>query len=228
MLAIEQDRPGAVLISMPRSASGFLTHGLSHAARVPVLRITVGEGLYSVPVPRWVRQVARGSATTHEHIAPAAINLAALREGGLRDAWIQVRDPRDAAFSSLVMEGPIGFEPSPAFQGEQGFLSLSTTLATWIDGWMTAAQDPACGFKIHFLRFEEVTSDLPSAIRRILAERCTPEIAERAQGYLGRRVPINFRKGTGQEWRSRFSPDACEQAWEAIPPKVRSFLDLER
>ena len=222
--SLANNSAGLIVVSLPRSASALLTGALSHALGVPILRLSLGEGLRSVVVPRWARQVCRGGATTHEHIAASPENLAALRDAGLKRLWLQVRDPRDAAFSTLLMNRPVG-EGNPGKLDPDRFLRLVARYAQWLDGWFVTEQNGELDVRV--VTFEEVTHRFMSTLRRMLDGHYTSQVDERAQRYIGSARSTNFRRGVGQEWVARFPAETCQRAWDTIPERVRDRIGLK-
>src|SRR5690606_36898888 len=56
--ALDAGKPGTILISLPKSASAFLSQNIVRAFDVPLVKIAAGEGLNALAVPKWAAQVA--------------------------------------------------------------------------------------------------------------------------------------------------------------------------
>jgi hypothetical protein len=217
-IAIEKGRPGALIVSLPRSASASLVNSIAATFAVPLLTVCIGEGLRSMVVSRWAVQVARGGAVTHEHFRAVPQNLAALRDAGVRVLWVQVRDPRDAAFSLARMREDYArfFPPEPDHASDDSFVRDCQQLANWINEWIDARDRH--DINVQFVFFSKVTNDLEGTMAKMFPKSEPSTLAPRK---------INFRLGTGGEWRMR-STASQQRAWGVIPANVKTLLQLER
>ena len=59
--------PGIVISSMPKSASEFLSSTLAETLQAPSMRVTVGDPVVGTVLGKWVREIVRGGAVTHDH-----------------------------------------------------------------------------------------------------------------------------------------------------------------
>lgn len=211
-LAVAKGRPGAAIVSLVRSASASLTNTIASSFEIPIFKMSVGNAMQSVVVPGWAAQLARGGAVTHEHFRAIPINLEALRKAGVRALWVQVRDPRDAAFSLVQMRAaqPLVRQPSSA-----AFVDDCRTLANWIDEWIAAREKS--GIDISFITFANVCGDLARTMTRIFR-------GQQPNRFITQTV--NFRHGTGGEWRA-LDAVSRQRAWDAIPAGVKNLLGLE-
>jgi hypothetical protein len=217
-IAIEKGRPGALIVSLPRSASASLVNSIVATFDVQLLSVCIGEGLRSMVVSRWAAQVTRGGAVTHEHFRAVPQNLAALRDAGVRILWVQVRDPRDAAFSLARMREDYArfFPPEPDHASDDSFVWDCRQLANWINEWIDARE--RLGINVQFVSFSEATNDLEGTMAKMFPENKPSRLAPRK---------LNFRLGTGGEWRMR-STASHQRAWDVIPANVKTLLQLEK
>ena len=217
-IAIEKGRPGALIVSLPRSASASLVNSIAATFAVPLLTVCIGEGLRSMVVSRWAAQVARGGAVTHEHFRAVPQNLAALRDAGVRILWVQVRDPRDAAFSLARMREDYArfFPPAPNHASDDSFVRDCQQLANWINEWIDARDRH--DVNVQFVFFSEATNDLAGTMAKMFPESAPSRLAPHK---------ANFRLGTGGEWRMH-STASQQRAWDVIPADVKTLLKLER
>lgn len=236
-------QPGLLINSLPKSASAFLSHTLTELLEVPILRVSLGNGLGRLVVDQWAREVVDGGAVTHEHFPAHRANIAALERAGIETIWIQVRDPRDCAYShwKMVQGWPNNSKQLLAQQIEDSgyqetedihFLSTSVALSKWLSDWLDAAADTKVKFEIEFISFDEVTGDLPGVLRRMLGTAYTEEVNESAHELLsqqesGRLQPSNFRTGAGQEWRQKFSPKLKNEVFDRLHDNTKEFLNLD-
>lgn len=239
-LALERNAPGAVIVSLWKSASAHLTSMISKVYDVPVTRVSVGEGIHSLVVPDWLRQVRRGGAVTHEHFY-GCLNLSQLAASGLTEVFVQVRDPRDVAYSVARMTedwhakgvepATLDFSDDEATRGRQ-FVHDTKIAADWIADWMLVPKrSKDLGLIVTFLHYEDVVSDLPRTFERIFRDRfdepSRARLAELISPAAGQVRGKNFRSGIGGEWRSVFSEATQKAANEAIPLDVQKLLSLE-
>ena len=228
-IAIQKGCPSVLIVSLMKSASALLTIAISQTFDVPVLRVSLGEGMQSVIVRKWAEQFARGGATTHEHFQAIDLNLNTLKDAGIREMWVQIRDPRDAAYSARKMEESwvlprrVAPQAETNLNREEQFIATCLMLSQWIDGWVTASQTHDRQIEIKFITFREVTSDLAGAIRKIFAH--CPGAADRAIDQWTGTGP-NFRRGISGEWRDHYSSGVRAAVWSKITSNVRSVLDL--
>jgi hypothetical protein len=217
-IAIEKGTPGALIVSLPRSASASLVNSIAATFAVPLLTVCIGEGLRSMVVRRWAAQVARGGAVTHEHFRAVPQNLAALRDAGVHILWVQVRDPRDAAFSLARMREDYEriFPPEPDHASDDSFVRDCQLLANWINEWIDARDRH--NINVEFVFFSEATNDFEGTLAKMFPESVPSRLAPHK---------TNFRLGTGGEWRMR-STASQQRAWAVIPADVKTLLKLER
>jgi hypothetical protein len=236
-LGIERGKPGAVIVSLPKSASSLLSTMISSTLEIPILNMTLGQGPHSVVVKRWADQVARGAATTHEHFPAEKINVDTLRQSNIGTIWLQVRDPRDVAYSLLRMgkealERDVMTQMSPFAEEPEQFALICQSTAGWVEDWLAVSEANLPDLKINLITYAEVIGDTPGVIRRIFGERLPDDAAKRLQSFSEGRTPIpagpNFRKGVGGEWRSKFDARTRDLIWSQTPKSVRSALQLER
>ena len=220
-LAIERQVPNVAIVSLTKSASSFVSANIAKALDVPVLKMSVGQGYRSVVCKRWASQVAKGGAVTHEHFSAAPENIKALLESGTQKLFIQIRDPRDAAFSLIAMhkqfKDTITFAARPTADVTRAdtYILLTTQLATWIEEWIHVQGTGI--FPVEFITYNEVVSDFPSVFTR-LTGRSAPEFSA---------TTANFRKGTGDEWRDAFPADVRSEAWNSIARPVIELLEMK-
>ena len=116
---------------------------------------------------------------------------------------------------------------------EEIFVKDTRGLAQWLAQWVEAAKTCDSTLEIEFIPFGDVTADLAGTMRRVFGEHFDAAAEKRTEDFLaqhhrGRIDRRNFRRGTSGEWRDRYSREALDQAWEAIPTTVRDLLRLER
>lgn len=244
--ALALNAPGAIVVSLMKSGSAFLADAISQVFGVPILRVTMGEGMRSTVITRWVDQLAQGGATTHDHFQALPVNLQALSDSKANEIWILIRDPRDTAFSLRKMEEDYVLKNvNDALRNhdqrgadldvrrQKDFITNTDFMSKWIEMWLDASNDDAYDIDIKFLKYADVTTDLVGTFQTIFpnhfdeaAEQKTKNFLERfEQGSIDRR---NYRKGTGQEWREAYPQEVRDEAWKRIADSVKELLHLVR
>jgi hypothetical protein len=204
--------PGVMLSCMPKSASEFLCYTLADLLDVPIVRATIGNPLEGVILERWMREIARGGCIMHDHFGARPENLAVLKQCGVEQIHVLIRDPRAVAFSLQNMGEEMGVAEttsdrfgSPS-KGDDGpdtsyFCSSVALLSRWVEMWTEAS---ACGIQIKFIRFAELTKDPVSVMGEVLVTSGATEYRDRLVDTLAERGKAsNFRSGSDQAWRQR-------------------------
>jgi hypothetical protein len=218
---LQPHRRGVVLVSMPKSASAFLTQSIEEILQLPTLRAGIGEGIRTVVVTRWVKQIAERGGVTHEHFRAHPVNVQALRDAGVETVWLQVRDPRDAAFSLLRMadaERAKG-RSYPNDLGEtENFVQYCGLLSGWLDEWLSVD-----GIRVRPVGYGDVTAGLPVVLREMFGE-LTAEQAAHADNLSVRKGP-NFRHGASRQWQATYDKDTIARASALLSDRVKELGD---
>jgi hypothetical protein len=221
--------PGIIITSLPKSASEFLGYTLAEALACPVMRVTVGYPLMGAVQPKWVEAVREGGAVTHDHFPATDANLAALREVGLTQLWVLVRDPRAAFWSYVNMQTEYdGVQPGERLNREFVLLWVKR-FGDWVGSWVRAKNS----FPVRFVFFQELTKFPEAVMGEVLeasgGERFIPKLEEVLRRRVAEvRVSSNFRKGDDDAWRSGVPAEFHELMWDAIDPQAKELLKLTR
>ena len=238
--AIQSGRPSALIVSLPKSASAFLSQTISEVFEVPIIRVSIGEGMRSTVIPRWADQVAEGGSVTHEHFQALPENTQALAKSRIKKVWVLIRDPRDAAYSLRKMDKVYTDALDRADQRseedknilERQFIIDCRYFSQWTSDWISASKHTDLPFTVSFLTFEEIVQDLPLVLSKMFPDHLDSEISQRLISFLkqwksGSIKRRNFRVGKGKEWLMAYSKAAIEQANAEITESVRSVLNLK-
>jgi hypothetical protein len=218
-LARERGIPSLLIAAMARSGSASLVQTLATALDVPVMRISSHRQI----VPRWLNCFSSGGAILHDHFGALPYNLKTLRESGVRQIFVRVRDPRAAAASAVGLSNRKFGGPDDIDYESQMIQTCAQFLIPWIAGWMAAQAD----FEIHWL------VDPPSATAKMAREvivALAPQYPALAQ-YLGAdiaQVTANLVTGDEDAWRKQISPRGQNRLWDAMPVAMRELLGLSR
>ena len=234
--AISAARPAMVIASLPKSASSYVTAVTCKLLQMPVCRTAAGHFPQFRVIDAWARQAALGGAVTHEHLAPVAGNLDALRAAGIRRIAVHVRDPRQALISFLYTDiARAALPPRPPLGRALPWSTEEYYRAEveWLAQWAEAEARPPAGLDVQMRSFEQLVGgyagyfhdlwslfgvDLPAAtIARALEEMQEP----------GTRPVRNFRKGATDEWRAVVSPPEREKMWDLMPGDLAARFGWE-
>ena len=228
--------PAIVVASMPKSGSEFLCYSIAETMGAPIARASIGDPLLGVIVESWMREIARGGCVLHDHFSGRPENVAALRACGIGEIHVLVRDPRAVAFSLINMELELGTAAeTSAAPGEAraarpdpfaNFGNSVRVVSRWLESWIDAGES---GIEVRLVRFRDLVERPFEVIGGVLARCGATGFEEKLAETLARRGKgSNFRKGDDNAWRSEASPFAALQGWNAIGPRVRELLGLQR
>jgi hypothetical protein len=218
-LAKQRGMPSIFIVTMARSGSASLVQTLATALDVPVMRISSHRQI----VPRWLDCFAGGGAILHDHFGALPYNLKTLRENGVRQIFVRVRDPRAAAASAVGLSNRKFGSPDDIDYESQMIQTCEQFLIPWVAGWMAAQAD----FEIHWL------PDSPSAIAKMAREilvTLAPQYPALEQ-YLSAdiaEVTANLVTGDEDAWRKQINPRDQDRLWDAMPAAIRELLGLSR
>jgi len=223
--ARERGIPSLTIAAMPRSASASLTQTLGSLLDAPLMRVSCGSFPKFNLVPRWLNSFSPGGAVLHDHFGATAFNLKTLREGGVPEVFVRIRDPRSAAASAVNLSNQIYGVPDDIDHESQVIQFCEQSFIPWAADWI-AAPHTATGLKIHWL--VQPSNAVPDMVRQVLTT-LLPEHPVLAQ-YLGAgvdEVRANFVIGDNDAWREVVSEAGQERLWQAIPQNVKDFLRLK-
>lgn len=191
----------------------------------PIMRISSGRFPNFYIAPRWLNSFSPGGAVLHDHFGAASFNLKTLREGGIHDVFVRVRDPRPAAASAVNLSNRKFGKPYDIDFESQVIQLCERSFIPWVTDWI-AARDTEIGLKMHWLLQQ------PSAIAKMTRQVLTALLPEHPvlEQYLRAdiaEVRANFVTGDEDAWRKDVSPRGQEQLWNAIPQDVKDFLALQ-
>lgn len=215
--AVEAGAPSILILSLPKSASAFVSNALADMLGLAPVRLDYDDGAIDDGL---LRHFALGGCVTHNHLPATARNLAALRRlWAGRPVFIQLRDPRAAIWS---MHHHVNGRRRKACL-EEVVAAHYGQFVDWIDGWLSA-QELVSG--VELVRFEQVAADAEAVFRRIL-ERCgAPSSALddwKARG--GSEAAYNLRSGDPDEWRRALPADLQDRLRQATPRRVLDFFE---
>jgi len=210
---------------MPHSASGTITQALARLLDIPVLRVTLGRFPQHFLAPAWLEMFLEGGAIAQDHFPASDFNSGVLAHRGKLDVFVTVRDPRAAAHSAArraQRSDGASFEEAVAKE-------CITDFVPWLQSWIARAQDPDTPFKVHWLAFREIRSDLPAAVRRVCSveERDHPALRRLAQASNLEAAGDRGTTDDDNAWRSDVDDSCAAEMWAACTPDIRALLALQ-
>jgi hypothetical protein len=225
--ATERGMPPVLIACMPRSASATLTHTLGRALGMPVLHVSAGRFRQNFLIPCWLDMFLEGGAVTQDHFAANDFNLGVLATRGLRDVFVVARDPRAAARSQVHFQSPP--DTDRALLEAKIERECTANFVPWLQSWMACARRLDLPYRIHWLTYREVTTDVAAAVRKIcgVLHFNYPALSAHVQATSIAELRVHFVTGDDQAWRAEVGSAARERLWEACTPDMRRLLDLE-
>ncbi len=218
--------PALLIASMPRSASASLTQTLASALDAPLMRVSCGQIPSYYLVPRWLNCFSPGGAVLHDHFGAAPFNLKAVRDGGFREVFVRVRDPRPAAASMASLLNRRFGAPDGIDSESQIIALCEGYFIPWIADWLAVAADAKSGLKVHWLaQPPDATADMARQVLTILA----PEHPALGR-YLATdvaAVKANYVTGDEAAWRKDVSKSGQQRLWQAMPQNLKDLLALK-
>jgi hypothetical protein len=224
--ARQRGMPSPVIAAMPRSASASLTQTLATMFDAPLMRISCGRFPNFYLVPRWLNSFSPGGAVLHDHFGAVPFNLKTLREGGVRQVFVRVRDPRPAAASAINLSNRKYGKPDDIDHESQVIRLCEQSFIPWIADWIATDADAGTGFKIHWLA--QPSGAVVEMVREVLSALVAeyPALDQFLRANVAE-VRANFVTGDAEAWRKDISKAGQEQLWDAMPQNVKDFLALQ-
>ena len=225
--AIARGIPPILVACMPRSASATLTHSLARLLDAPVLHTSIGMFPDYFLAPAWLDVILQGGAVTQDHFMPNDFNLAVLKSRGRRNLFVLIRDPRAAARSLVHWFSRWDNNHSLPLEDRIQRECISNYIP-WLQSWIDCSHDPALPFRIHMIRFQEITRDLAGTVRQIAGalQDEYPAMAPYAQCADLEEVRMHFDRGDDDAWRSEVGVETRRNLWNACTPEIRELLRL--
>jgi hypothetical protein len=225
--AIANGIPSILMACMPRSASATLTHSLANMLDAPVLHTSIGRFPNYFIAPSWLDMFLEGGAVTQDHFMPNDFNAGVLKNRGHRDIFVTIRDPRAAARSWVHWlarwggTGSLSIEEQIEHQCKENFIP-------WLQSWIEQSRDKSLPYRIHLIKFADITGDLKETVHRIvrIAQGDVPATGSNLDQTQFEEVKIHFKEGDDNAWRSEVSEATAKKLWVACSPEIRELLRL--
>lgn len=217
--------PSLLIASMPRSASASLVSTLSETLGMPVLRVSAGRFPRWMIVKEWLNNLTAGGAVLHDHFGANEMNLRILGECGVREVFVQIRDPRAAAASFIKFRDA---ESMPVLMPGELKARISEAYfeayVPWLKAWFEQARRLDGQTRVKWIDSARVRCDC----RRLVAEmlEALPEhpsaLKVAIANFTERRA--NFQQGDDNAWRAVFNEREQSRMWEALGEPLADFL----
>ena len=216
--AIAREMPALVLACMPRAASAALTQTLAKITGAPLFRVSLGQFPNCGLAPVWLQCFLRGGGVLHDHFGASDFNLGVLRDFGLHQINLLVRDPRPAAASYAKLG--LGKRTT-----ERDVYSVYTkAYLPWIQGWLDAERRGQ--LTVRWIASADVISG-PDRLRTVLSsifEAAKPRVAVPMDRI--ELVSANFSGAAPDAWRRSVSLDLQRKMWALLPGEIVARLGL--
>lgn len=222
--AIGRGIPSIFIVSLPKSASATVTNGLRELLRLASVSLKWSERMRRHLVANFMR----GGCITHGHYIPDEANLSIIRNSALHTLFLQIRDPRQAAWSMhhhLRRTQASGESSDVGMEAE--VLRHFERWCDWLKAWSAFARDPESDCEVHLIQYDDVRTDLGAVLMQVAAAIGVPELkaVERRWYEIKSRVAYrNFRSGDPNEWRSALSAATREAMYDRTPQEVRRLF----
>jgi hypothetical protein len=226
--AIARGIPTFLFACMPKSDGAAITHRLAKLLDIPVLHVTMGRFSDYFLVPSWLQMALEGGAITQDDFAASDFNSGVLSHRGKRDVFVTVRDPRAAAHSA-VRDAVQRAGLSAAAREEMVAKECITSFIPWLQSWITAAQNTAAPFKVHWVTLRDIKGDLPAVVRRVCSTMQSghPILERFAKANAADTVRVHHGTGGDTAWRAEIGDKIRLEMWKACTPEIRGLLALE-
>jgi len=238
--------PTIVIMSLPKSGSIFLTKTLSKALQLR--RGRLGGYGFTEPVinPNEVKRIAGGDYVVQEHLPASEHVIASLREL-VPTIIVHIRDPRRAlvswvghindllkarrmidAYGFAECEMPEGYLQWDAErQLDWHITHVLPRLVDWVEGWVRAHDDPACGLHIVLSTLEQLQAEQEKTLHRLLDEigvTYRDDWLKQPGPKIGYK---NVRRDPSKDRKARYSAELWERATQAVPAELRQRFNWD-
>lgn len=182
--AARQDLKPRFVVSLPKSASAFVTVCFRELCRLPAARVSKGSFATARVIPTWLRTFNRDGGILHDHFPAGPENRERLLQAPPERLVLLLREPVAACLSLcdyVMAEGMFKFYArevgevdlsyllalEPAAARSALFQKLFPRIADWIEGWMAFARQEHSATRFAVLKFEDAVADMPAALDRL-------------------------------------------------------------
>ena len=224
--------PSILIASLPKSASASVSSAFSQICQMPVYRLSIGKFQSGFAlVPNWLNVFMNGGGVTHDHFEASLHNLEILNKAGVKSLFVQVRDPRSAAWSLIQMHNRQNRANPGQLPRDEAFLYFSKIYGRWIEDWINASNSENIRVNVNWITYREISRNLSDVLIGMIAELPLSErISEMFKHNLAERgdlTSLNLGAADDNAWRENTSSELAHQLWENTPDAVKFLLKLE-
>lgn len=231
--AVRDGKPSILVAALHKSASATLSNALREMLDLALVRLQFND----VILPHLARNFAVGGCVTHSHFPATEHNIRTLREAGLDQIFVQIRDPRAVAYSWVhyfqkfikIPQNPLAGDvgQDDADNGEATIFEFFTSAVKWLDGWAAFVEAETQGLTVHFVDFEDISQDFEGVLTKILEHTQFPDGASYLERWIaggGLEKKLNFRKGQSDDWRTVLAPEVRTRLCKMTPERVKNLF----
>lgn len=99
----------------------------------------------------------------------------------------------------------------------------------WLQSWVAQSRHKSLPYRIHLIKFADITGDLKGTAHRIarIAQSDTQATGSNLERAQFEEAKIHFDKGDDNAWRSEVSEATAKRLWEACSPEIKELLRLD-
>ena len=222
--------PSILISSLPKSASASISNAFNQVLQMPVFRLSIG----STPkkfalVPNWLNIFMNGGGISHDHFEASSHNLDILNTAQVKSLFVQVRDPRSAAWSAVQMGNRLKVPHPLGSSDHEAFSQTSLVFGRWIEDWINASADG--NINVNWILYSDLSQNFSEVLMAIIARLPEAEkISKAFEHNLTQMEPINMHNhGNADDdaWRQNIPPELALQLWNTMPETVKELLHLE-
>ncbi len=224
--------PSILIASLPKSASASISSAFSQILQMPVYRLSIGKSQSGFAlVPNWLNVFMNGGGVTHDHFEASLHNLEILNKAEVKSLFVQVRDPRSAAWSLIQMHKRQNRANPHQLSRDEAFLYFSNIYGRWIEDWINASNGENIKVNVNWIMYRDISRNLSEVLMGIIAELPTSQrISEMFKHNLAERGDLtsqNLGDANDNAWRENISSELAHQLWGNIPDAVKVLLNIE-
>ncbi|WP_040325597.1 sulfotransferase domain-containing protein [Aurantimonas manganoxydans] len=230
-------KPSIFIVTLPKSGTVYIAHTLRQSLEYDFTSVMVTPTFpKNIVWESMAVDFVKGGMVSASHMAPDAINLAALKDAGIRKAVLHFRDPRAALASWFHFRTAYGQFPSErerlsrvAVELPESFLALSKPeqmdhfiesfyrpCIDWMVGWLDVIdRDPE--FEVLLKTHDDLKGQETAYLQSILdfyEIDASSKLVEKSEA-------THFRKGDSTSWKADVTEAQAKRLADMIPEVLR-------
>jgi hypothetical protein len=225
--AAARGMPSFFIASMPRAASASLTQTIAGTLGLPVMRLSIGHYPEAALILPWLQRFMSGGGVAHDHFCATLFNLGVIRDAGIKDVFVLIRDPRASTASLVHHKAKGNFWDLNASEQEAWLASFFNSAAIpWLKTWVEAEQKAL--LNVHWIRYADVTGPDQSKVYHDMFN-CLVDHYPALKPFVSQPIATlkaNFVAGDDEAWRLLVSDETSKKLYNAIPERIIELLGL--